>query len=33
MKPYQKYGDFYIPCEDIKFPTEDEDLEYIRENY
>lgn len=33
MKPYQKYGDFYIPGEDTKFPTEDEALEYIRENY
>ena len=33
MKPYQKYGDFYVPGEDIKFPTEDEALEYIRENY
>ena len=33
MKPYQKYGDFYVRGEDIKFPTEDEALEYIRENY
>lgn len=33
MKPYKKYGDYYVPCKNIKFPTEDEAWEYIRENY
>jgi hypothetical protein len=29
--PYLKYGDWYVPGCDIKFPTESEALEYIRE--
>lgn len=33
MKPYMMYGDFYIPGENIKFPTETEAWEYIEENY
>lgn len=33
MKPYMMYGDFYVPCENIKFPTEDEAWEYIEDNY
>ena len=27
--PYMKYGDWYIPGCNIKFPTEQEALEYI----
>lgn len=30
--PYMKYGDWYVPCCNIKFPTEDEAMEYIRGN-
>ena len=33
MKPYMMYGDFYVPGENIKFPTEEEAWEYIEENY
>lgn len=29
MKPYLKYGDWYIPGFSIKFPTETEAWEYI----
>lgn len=29
MKPYLKYGDWYIPGLSIKFPTEAEAWEYI----
>lgn len=28
--PYMKYGDWFIPGLDIKFPTEQEALEYLR---
>jgi len=27
--PYMKYGDWYIPGCDIKFPTEQEAIEYM----
>lgn len=30
--PYLKYGDWYVPGCDIKFPTENEAIEYITEN-
>ena len=29
MKPYLKYGDWYIPNYPIKFPTETEAWDYI----
>lgn len=32
MKPYLKYGDWYIPNCLIKFPTETEAWEYININ-
>ena len=31
-KPYMKYGDWYIPGLDIKFPTEHEAWEYLNSN-
>lgn len=30
LKPYPKYGDWYIPGYNIRFPTETEAWEYIR---
>lgn len=30
--PYLKYGDWYVPDCPIRFPTEEEAVEYIREN-
>ena len=30
--PYMKYGDWYLPNCDIKFPTEQEAIEYLRTN-
>ena len=30
--PYLKYGDWYIPGCNIKFPTETEAIEYITNN-
>lgn len=30
--PYLKYGDWYLPNCDIKFPTEQEALEYLNQN-
>lgn len=30
--PYIKYGDWYIPNCNIKFPTESEAWEYINQN-
>lgn len=30
MKPYLKYGDWYIPYCPVRFPTESEAWEYIR---
>lgn len=30
--PYMKYGDWYLPNCDIKFPTEQEAIEYLRAN-
>ena len=29
--PYMKYGDWYIPGCDIKFPTETEAIEYMNQ--
>ena len=33
MKPYMKYGDFYVVGCSIAFPTEEEAWEYIEENH
>lgn len=30
--PYMKYGDWYIPGCNIKFPTECEAMEYMTDN-
>ena len=30
--PYMKYGDWYVPGCNIKFPTEQEAFEYIAEH-
>lgn len=32
MKPYRKYGYWYVPGCNIQFPTESEAWEYISEN-
>lgn len=29
--PYMKYGDWYLQDCDIKFPTDDEAIEYLRD--
>lgn len=31
MNPYMKYGNWYVQGCDIPFPTEEEAIEYIRE--
>ena len=30
--PYMKYGDWYIPGYEIKFPTEQEAMEYMADH-
>lgn len=33
IRPYMKYGDWYVPYCDIKFETDEEAMRFIRENY